>query len=212
MLKLFKHNSTRINLQKYQQAKTFFIIKKETWGNYISKLNNEPPIDKTWEIIGKTSGRKLQTSITYLNTLNGGKTTDKKEIAYQIAAEFSQNSSSNHYFLKFQKYKNIAEKEKLNFTLKNKENYNSSFTITELKNSINKGKKTLLLVEMKFPIGSWNTCQKHPSQFFCKYSMTYGGQTISLNTGLKLLSSQSPNQEKINLTQQSSHCLNKLHL
>ena len=40
----------------------------------------------------------------------------------------------------------------------------------------------------------------HPQ--FCKFSMTYSGQTISLNIGLKLLSSQSPNQEKITLTQQ----------
>ena len=56
----------------------------------------------------------------------------KKEIANQIAAEFSQNSSANHYSPKFQKYKNITENEKLNFT-SNKENYNSSFTITELK-------------------------------------------------------------------------------
>ena len=57
----------------------------------------------------------------------------KKEIAFQIAAEFRQNSSSNHYSSKFQRYKNIAEKEKLNFTPNNKENYNSSFTIAELK-------------------------------------------------------------------------------
>ena len=65
-----------------------------------------------------------------------------KETANQIATEFSQNSSSNHYSSKFQKYKNIAEKEKLNFTLNNDGNYNSSFTITELKNSINKAKNT----------------------------------------------------------------------
>ena len=77
-----------------------------------------------------------------LNTPNRGKTTVKKEIANQIAAEFSLNSSSNHYSPKFQKYENNVEKKKLNFTSDNKENYNSSFSITELKNSINKGKKT----------------------------------------------------------------------
>ena len=69
--------------------------KKETWRNYISKLN-KIPINKTWEIIGKISGRKLLTTITYLSTPNRGKTADKKEITNQTAAEFSQNSSSNH--------------------------------------------------------------------------------------------------------------------
>ena len=102
MLKLFKHNPTRNNLKKYQQAwaKACYTIKrakKEIWRNYISKLNNKIPINKTWEIIGKISGGKLQTTITYLNAPNGGKNTDKKEIANQIEAESSQNLSSNHY-------------------------------------------------------------------------------------------------------------------
>ena len=119
-----KHNPTRINLQKYQQAlaKAYYTIKKETWRNYISKLNNKTPINKTWEIIGKISGRKLQTTRTYLNTPNRGKSTNKKEIANQIAAEFSQTHHPTITLPNFQKYKNIAEKEKLNLTSNNKEN------------------------------------------------------------------------------------------
>ena len=146
MLKFFKHNPIRINLQKYQQARTkarniIKKAKKETRRNYISELNNKTAMNKTWEIIGKISGKKLQTTITYLNTPNGGKTTDKKEIANQIAVEFSQNFSLNHCSTKFKKYRNIADKKKFNFTSNNKENYNSSFSITELKKLIKQRKK-----------------------------------------------------------------------
>ena len=45
--------------------------------------------------------------------------------------------------------------------------------------------KTLQLVQMKFPISSRNTCQKHPSQFFCKSPVKFDGQTISLNIWLE---------------------------
>ena len=109
--------------------------KKEAWRNYISELNNKTAINKAWEI----SGEKLQTTITYLNTPNRGKTTDKKEIANQIADEFSQNSSSNRCSTKFQKYKNIANKKKIQFHIKQQGKLQLLFLYhrTE-KNSINK--------------------------------------------------------------------------
>ena len=218
MLKFFKHNPTRINLQKYQQAwaKACYIIKiakKETWRNYISKLNNKTPINKTWEIIGKISGKKRWTTITYLNTPNGGKSIDKKEIANQIAAEFSQNSSLSHYSPKFQKYKNIAEKKKLNFTSNNRENYSSSFSITEVKNSINKGKKHSYWLRWNPP---YQFLKHLPETFLIILLQIFNDMWWSNNfpnTNLRLLSSQSPTQEKITLTQQTMpHCLNKLHL
>ena len=52
----------------------------------------------------KVSVKKLRTAITYLNTPNGRKNTYKKEIANQIAAEFSKISLWDHYSHKFQKY------------------------------------------------------------------------------------------------------------
>ena len=55
-----------------------------------------------------------------------------KDIAETLAETFSTNSSSKNSKTEFNKYKATKEKQKLNFQSDNPENYNKSFTLSEL--------------------------------------------------------------------------------
>ena len=142
-LRKFKKYPTNVNLQIYREtrAKTRNIIKKnkrQSWKNYVSKLNINTPIKKVWEMIRKISGKHLNTSVSYLTKSDGVKCTERQDIVNLLAEEFERNSSSNHYSPAFQVYKNHAESQALNFLSNNAEDYNIPFTISELKNSLGK--------------------------------------------------------------------------
>ena len=69
-LRKLKKYPTNVNLQIYREtrAKTRNIIKKnkrQSWKNYVSKLNINTPIKKVWEMIRKISGKHLNTSTVY---------------------------------------------------------------------------------------------------------------------------------------------------
>ena len=73
---------------------------------------------------------------------DGTKITERVDIANRLAQEISKNSSSNNYRAKFQKCKEKAEKEHLDFDTDNSENYNVPFTIRELCDALKKSHDT----------------------------------------------------------------------
>ena len=65
-------------------------------------------------MIRKISGKQNNTTIHHLENNDGTKITGV-DIANRLAQEISKNSSSNNYRTKFQKYKEKAEIEHLDF-------------------------------------------------------------------------------------------------
>ena len=88
-------------------------------------------------MVRKIKGKGKVSHINHLKRGNDN-VTSKKDIADVLAEAFSKNSSSNHYTEKFRKYKDKAEKQKLNFKSNNTEDYNHSFSIKELQDSLSK--------------------------------------------------------------------------
>ena len=133
------HNSTPENFKNFKiaRAKSRFIIrqsKRDCFKKYVSKINNTTPISKVFKMIKKFNGT-FKEPIQHISKNNTFVETNK-EIANEIASTLSKNSSSDNYNENFKKYKKSAEKEKLNFNSKEKENYNSPFTMKELLDSI----------------------------------------------------------------------------
>ena len=93
-------------------------------------------------MIRKISGKQSNTTIHHLENNDGTKITERVDIANRLAQKISKNSSSNNYRAKFQKYKEKAEKEHLDFDTDNSENYNVPFTITELCDALKKSHDT----------------------------------------------------------------------
>jgi len=142
-LKQFKRRPTPQNLNKYRQARARArkIIKKnkrDSWKHYVSKLNTRTSVKKTWQMVRKISGKSFSTKVPLLTKQDGSKCTERYDIANLLADEFEKNSSSDHYPHKFQQYKQEAEKQNLDFASNNTEDYNSPFSIKELKESLDK--------------------------------------------------------------------------
>ena len=140
-------NPTSDNINEYKncQANARKVIKEnksKSWHEYVSKLNVKTPAKKVWEMIRKISGKQSNTTIHHLKNNDGTKITERVDIANRLAQEISKNSRSNNYCAKFQKYKDKAEKEHLDFDTDNSENYNVPFTITELCDALKKSHDT----------------------------------------------------------------------
>ena len=138
---------TSDNINEYKNCrsnarKVIIESKKKSWHEYVSKLNVKTPAKKVWEMIRKISGKQSNTTIHNLENNDGTKITERVDIANRLAQELSKNSSSNNYRAKFQKYKEKAEKEHLDFNTDNSENYNVPFTITELCDALKKSHDT----------------------------------------------------------------------
>ena len=142
VLREFNTNPTQDNLNKFRvfrakARRTIKESKRTSWRNYVSKLNSRSSIKKTWDMVRKIKGKGKVSPINHLKRGNDN-VTSKKDIADVLAEAFSKNSSSNHYTEKFRKYKDKAEKQKLNFKSNNTEDYNHSFSIKELQDSLSK--------------------------------------------------------------------------
>ena len=141
-LKALRRNPDYNNLEFFRlcRAKARRTIKKskrDSWQNYISKLNIHTPTTKVWEMIKKIKGKQNTPSISHLYH-NGNKITDLKDICNLLAETFSTNSSGKHYSEEFLKHKNKTEKIPLDFSTKLEEHYNKRFSMTELMNAIQK--------------------------------------------------------------------------
>ena len=86
-------------------------------------------------MVRKIQGKGKSSSLGHLN-VNNEKVTSKKDISHTLADVFSKNSSSENYS---QKFKNIKQqKENLKFSSDNSETYNKSFSISELRDALQK--------------------------------------------------------------------------
>lgn len=100
MLTVFLYNTTTTNLQQLTASMSKNIMynkKKTTWINYISKLNNQTPINKTMEIIRKIKWKNNTNFSSSLNQSKWRQMHRKKEIDNLVATEFQRNSSTDHY-------------------------------------------------------------------------------------------------------------------
>eukprot|EP00916_Digyalum_oweni_P019426 GHVL01032319.1.p1 GENE.GHVL01032319.1~~GHVL01032319.1.p1 ORF type:complete len:920 (-),score=34.35 GHVL01032319.1:223-2982(-) len=68
----------------------------------------------------------------------GSLITQKNEVANVLASTMEKNSSTENYCTDFQKIKATQERKPINFSSQNEENYNKLFSITELKQALQK--------------------------------------------------------------------------
>ena len=91
-------------------------------------------------MIKKIAGKFHTNAINHL-FYNNNKITNKKDIADELAINFSKNSSATNGNEKF-KFKQKTEKQSLNFKSNNTESYNLPFAIEELNESLKKAHDT----------------------------------------------------------------------
>ena len=130
------------NVRKHQQlrAKARFVFKKskkQSWRNFCSKLSFKTSSKKVWDIIRKIKGKNNSNTVNHLKQLNK-LITDKQEVANLLAFTIESNSSPSNQSAKFQTIKQDKEKKNLNFFSSNSEEYNSLFSLSELKDSLQK--------------------------------------------------------------------------
>ena len=94
-------------------------------------------------MIHKISGKNLSTRHKHLIKDNT-QVTNIKDIANTLAETFSENSFSTNSNTEFHKYEDKKEKQKLNFKSGNTESYNKLFSLSELKETIQKSCNTIV--------------------------------------------------------------------
>ena len=113
--------------------------KKESWRNYVSKLNTNTSVKQTWNMVRKISGKHASSPTKFLNT-PAGTASSKKEIADALGETFAKNSSTDNYTEEFKKLKSAKEKSPINFASQNTESYNKPLTVEELEVVLGKSK------------------------------------------------------------------------
>ena len=88
-------------------------------------------------MIRKISGKNQSISLKHF-IKNNTQVTNIKDIANSLAQTFSANSFSPNFSSEFHKYKDKKEKQKLNSKSGNTESYNELFSLSELKEAIQK--------------------------------------------------------------------------
>ncbi len=143
----FRKNPSIDNLNSYkkvraQSRRTIKAEKRQSWHNFISKINTRTPISKVWNMVQRIKGKGSNSSIKHLIDDDNNLLTAKKDIANILAQSVSKTSSSDNYDPKFKTFKDKQEKHNINFTSDNAEDYNEPFSLNELITSLNKAKDT----------------------------------------------------------------------
>ena len=130
-----KHPTTeQLNIYKREHARARRVFResmKNTWKNYVPKLNDRTPINKTWDMIRKITGRGQSNGIKH-RVKDGHTITNIKQISNTLGDTLSSNSSSKNYSNAFQNHKLQQEQTPLNFECDNIEDYNLPFAVKEL--------------------------------------------------------------------------------
>lgn len=70
--------------------------KRQSWQDYISKINSRTPLSRKWNMIQKTKGKGTTSSIHHLK--NGDRLlTDTSDIAYTLGETFAEYSFLSVY-------------------------------------------------------------------------------------------------------------------
>ena len=138
-LKFFS-NPTLSNVQNFTllRAKARHVVKQQkrnSWRHFCNKFNSITQTQKVWKAIRKIKGKGACNSVNHLK-VNGNLITDKKEVAEILAKNLSKYSSTENYPDEFQRIKILKEKRRLDFSSKNEEEYNLPFSVTELRQSL----------------------------------------------------------------------------
>ena len=133
-------NPTLENIQNFRKARAKSRIvcrqaKKNSFQKYISKINSKTPMSKIWKIVNKLKGTQKD-PFQQIKKLDGSFAESEGDVAEELAKSLSKNSSSSNYNSTFSKFKQNSEKQNIDFTSTDQENYNDPFTINELENSI----------------------------------------------------------------------------
>ena len=138
-MKVFS-NPTLSNVQNFKllRAEACHVVKQQkrnSWRHFCNKLNSKTQTQKVWKAIRKIKGKGGCNSVNHLK-VNGNLITDKKEVAEILAKNLSKISSTGNYSDEFQRIKMLEEKQCLDFSSKNEEEYNLPFSVTELRQSL----------------------------------------------------------------------------
>ena len=141
-LDIFRKFPSSTNCIKYKTTyakarRTIWQAKRQSWRDYVSRLNTRTSVKKTWDMVRKISGKFSSPPVKYLDT-EQGKASSTKEIADALGATFAKNSSSDKYTEKFKHFKEQTERKRYNFTSLNDEDYNLPFTMDELDESLSR--------------------------------------------------------------------------
>ncbi|KAG1658849.1 RNA-directed DNA polymerase from mobile element jockey [Nymphon striatum] len=146
LLRKFSLRPTSDNLSSYRQAaaaarRTIRQAKRESWRQYVSKLNSQSTIKSAWDRLRKIRGKGTSDAYKHLN-VGGTAITSQLGIANALGQSFCRNSSSENCTGSFRSYKNRAEKHQLDFKTTNTEVYNQVFSLEELRRSLRASKDT----------------------------------------------------------------------
>ncbi|KAG1655164.1 RNA-directed DNA polymerase from mobile element jockey [Nymphon striatum] len=146
LLRKFSLRPTSDNLSSYRQAaaaarRTIRQAKRESWRQYVSKLNSQSSIKSAWDRLRKIRGKGTSDAYKHLN-VGGTAITSQFGIANALGQSFCKNSSSENCTGSFRSYKNRAESHQLDFKTTNTEVYNQVFSLEELRRSLRASKDT----------------------------------------------------------------------
>ncbi|KAG1671734.1 RNA-directed DNA polymerase from mobile element jockey [Nymphon striatum] len=146
LLRKFSLRPTSDNLSSYRQAaaaarRTIRQAKRESWRQYVSKLNSQSSIKSAWDRLRKIRGKGTSDAYKHLN-VGGTAITSQFGIANALGQSFCKNSSSENCTESFRSYKNRAESHQLDFKTTNAEVYNQVFSLEELRRSLRASKDT----------------------------------------------------------------------
>ncbi|KAG1713961.1 RNA-directed DNA polymerase from mobile element jockey [Nymphon striatum] len=146
LLRKFSLRPTSDNLSSYRQAaaaarRTIRQAKRESWRQYVSKLNSQSTIKSAWDRLRKIRGKGTSDAYKHLN-VGGTAITSQFGIANALGQSFCRNSSSDNCTGSFRSYKNRAESHQLDFKTTNTEVYNQVFSLEELRRSLRASKDT----------------------------------------------------------------------
>ena len=129
---------------KYLSAiakRTFKSKKRESWRNYVSKINSNTRSKQVWDMVRKISGKN--SNLPSFHIKDGEKVlTNPVKIAEKFGQTYEDKSSSLNYSDSFQNIKNNAEGNCLDFSTTQNFSYNRKFRLRDLKRSLKKAKDT----------------------------------------------------------------------
>ena len=145
-LRRFRQAPTLVNMMAYRgaRARCRFVMKKarkDSWREFCSSLNTKAKPSTVWRAIRKINGKSGSPTLQHLHA-NGSTITDKKEVANLLASMLEEISSEANINPLFGRLKAQKERERLDFSKDQSEDYNQMFTLSELKESLKKSKDT----------------------------------------------------------------------
>ena len=136
----YKANPSYTNKIIYQRAlakkkKYFKQAKRQSWQDYISRINTNTPVSSVWNKIRKLSGKFVPKPLPSL-IVNNNLISNSQEVAEVLAKHFSKISNHSNYDQEFQQV--AAQVSLPDFTSANNEYYNQPFKMKELKFALSK--------------------------------------------------------------------------